>query len=84
MDQRSAVSALFFDYPIGVTNQIAFGVFYSWTYRSWFRYFNWQHTLDNWIISLSGFWNPEQTLLFSETQNVIYGEGFQVMVIFNY
>ena len=84
--EGAGFSALTFNYPLGVVDQVSAIFYRGWTNHEWYRLMTWQRTFDNWSFYILGFWNPENIQIFRSQAgaNSFAGTGFQLMVIFNH
>jgi hypothetical protein len=85
-DRQSQISALMLTYPLGVLDNVAVQEYYAWQNRSFYQYYQWQRTYDNFILTLSVFHYPENgAALFSSSAGApASGLGAQLMLIYNY
>ena len=79
-------TALLLSYPLDLFDQVTSILFYDWHENSWYCFFRWQRSYDDWQIHLIGFWNPVQFQLiqFRADQSLFMGKGVQLMVVFNH
>jgi len=79
-------SAILFDYPLGLIDQIFGFVYYDWKNKDFYRLFRWQRTYDNWSWHLMVFWNPERNQLPGEmnSQMVFSGKGLMLIAVLNH
>ena len=79
-------SAVSFNYPLSLLDNLTAMIYYDWEQENWYRFINFQRTLDNWSFYLMGFWNPAQFQIYQNQQgkNLFAGKGLQVMVVFNH
>jgi len=80
------LSAISFDYPIGLVDQVMAIFYYDWENQKLYSLVRWQNTFDNWSFHLIGFWNPDQNLLFQNqaANNYLTGKGVQFLLTFNH
>jgi len=73
-------------YPLGIIDNLRTIIRYDWDNQDWYHFLNWQRTYDNWIVTLSGFWNPDDVQNAQELSaaDLFAGKGVQVMVVFNH
>jgi len=84
--EKRSFSALLFNYPLSLLDTVT-GMFYHDRKSSgWYRFINFQHTLDQWSFYLIGFWNPEKFQIYQNLTegNLFAGKGIQFMAVFNY
>jgi hypothetical protein len=79
-------SALLFNYPLGLLDNMRAIVYYDWKNKELYRFVHWQRTYDRLSFHVIGFWNPEQFLIYQnqEGDNLFAGKGFQIMFVFNH
>lgn len=79
-------SALSLSYPLGLLDRITGMVYYDYKNNGWYRFVNFQRTLDRWTFYLIGFWNPRQFQIYQNIleENPFAGKGFQIMVVMNH
>jgi len=80
------LTALLFDYSLGLFDRLRAIVFRDWTAGDWYRSLTWQRTYDRWSFFLIGFWNPETYRVFTTSGGGanFAGKGLQIMVVFNH
>ena len=78
-------SAVSFNYPLGLLDAVTGMVYYDWDSKEWYRFINFQRSLDQWQFFLMGFWNPDQLQIYGLNETTLFaGKGFQFMVVFNH
>ena len=79
-------SALSLSYPMGLNNNISVMAYYDWENKDYYRFVNFQHTLDNWSIYLMAFWNPDKFQIYQNIgdNSLFSGKGIQIMAVFNH
>ncbi len=78
-------SALSANYPLGLLDTVTGMVYYDWDNHDWYRFVNFQRSLDNWQFYLMLFWNPEQLNVYGLTDSILFADkGFQIMIVFNH
>lgn len=79
-------SAVYFNYPIGLLDNLTVMINYDWDNHDWYRYVNWQRRYDNWSLYFIGFWNPDEFLIqqSQRERSLFAGKGLQLMVVFNH
>jgi hypothetical protein len=79
-------SAVYFNYPIGLLDNLTVLINYDWDNHDWYRYVNWQRRYDNWSLYFIGFWNPDEFLIqqSQRERSLFAGKGLQLMVVFNH
>lgn len=82
-DDLMQASALMFNYPLGLFDNIALIGFYAWETDDLYKYLSWQRTYDNLIINLGLFHYPRSQAIASVGQ-IGAGYGFQIMFIYNH
>jgi hypothetical protein len=79
-------SALSFQYPLGIVDNLSSMVFYDWSNSSTYTYVNWNHRFAKFTFFVMAYWNPEQYLL-PQKENLgqtYAGKGFQLMLVYNH
>jgi hypothetical protein len=81
-----SLTALSFNYPIGVVDQCEGIFYYDWENENFYRFLNWRRVYDRWTFFLMLFWNPDQALAFPNQTGInnFSGKGFQLMLVFNH
>ncbi len=84
--EKRSFSALSFNYSLGLLDRVAVMVYHDWKNGDWYRFINFQRTLDQWSFYLIGFWNPEKFQIYQNLTegNLFAGKGVQFMVVLNY
>ncbi|MCF8379822.1 MAG: hypothetical protein K9H49_09610 [Bacteroidales bacterium] len=79
-------TALNITYPVGILDNIAAILYYSWGDNSWYRFVNWSRQYDKLSLYFMAYWNPENFNIIpnSDTSNLFSGKGIQIMFSFNY
>ena len=79
-------SAVSLNYTLDLLDNLTAMVYYDWENKNFYRFINFQRTLDNWSFYLIGFWNPDQFRIYQNQpeKNLFAGKGLQVMVVFNH
>ncbi|HHS14163.1 MAG TPA: hypothetical protein ENN03_10415 [bacterium] len=78
-------SALSLNYPLGFLDRITGMLYFDWEHREWYRFINFQRTLDQWQFFIMGFWNPDAFQIYTTRDiNLFAGKGIQVMAVFNH
>ncbi len=73
-------------YPVGLFDNVNAIFYYDWANSSVYNFVNWQKQFNKISIYLMAYWNPENSLLptQSSSTNLYGGKGIQIMLIFNH
>lgn len=83
LDQTNHVSAALASYPLGLVDNLRGIVFFDWSSHKPYTYLSWQRTLDNWVVNLAAFWNPDNPVGLAGGSGAA-GKGVQLTVMFNH
>jgi len=79
------LSALMLGLPLGLLDNLKGIVYYDWSDKGVYRFLGWQRTLDNWLFSVTAFWNPDKAQVAAAGPMAGFaGVGVQLMVVFNH
>jgi hypothetical protein len=79
------LSALMLGLPLGLLDNLKGIVYYDWSDKGVYRFLGWQRTLDDWLFSVTVFWNPDKApVAATEPIAGATGLGVQLMVVFNH
>jgi hypothetical protein len=79
------LSALMLGLPLGLLDNLRGIVYYDWSHKGVYRFLGWQRTLDNWLFSVTAFWNPNRASAAAAGLTAgVTGMGVQLMVVFNH
>jgi hypothetical protein len=80
------LSTISFDYPLSIVDQCVGIFYYDWQSKKLFRTLIWNRVLNNWSFHILGFWNPSVSFFpYQEMDStMLFGKGFQIMVVFNH
>jgi hypothetical protein len=83
---RTSYSLITLSYPTGIFDKLSAIVYYNWSNKTIYNFVSWQKQLDNIILYVMGYWNPEAYELPSQSgsRNMFSGKGFQLMFVFNH
>ena len=79
----AAVSAAMASYPLGLVDNLRGIVFFDWSSHKPYTYLSWQRTLDDWVVNLAAFWNPDNPVGLAGGSGAA-GKGVQLTVMFNH
>lgn len=76
-------STLSLNYPLFLSHNISFLVYYSWDTEEWYRLLNLQLKYDYVSLNIMTFWNPDKLSMFAGEgdSNTFAGKGFQLMLV---
>jgi hypothetical protein len=79
------LSALLVSYPLGLLDNLRAIGYFDWMNRGLYDFLGWQRTLDNWVLSVGAFWNPDQVAAAAGGPTVgVAGKGVRFDVVFNH
>lgn len=83
---NTSFSLITVNYPLGLVDRLSTIIYYNWTDNNIYTFLNWQRQLDNIMLYVMMYWNPEQFQLPAQTatQNIFAGRGVQLMFVFNH
>jgi hypothetical protein len=83
---RTSFSLLTVSYPVGFFDKASAIIYYNWTNKTIYNFITWQKQLDNIMLYVMGYWNPDFYQLPAQTasQNYYAGKGVQIMFVFNH
>jgi hypothetical protein len=82
-DADAHVTAVSLSLPLGILDNLRGMLYRDWERGGWYRYAGWQRTLDNWVLSLGAFWNPDRLPAGSVAAGAA-GKGVRLDVVFNH
>jgi hypothetical protein len=80
---KAESSAISLNYPIGLFDNIAAMIVYSWENEIWYRYLSYQRNYNYLSIYLNLYWNPEKND-FNPKQIATDGKSVQLMVGYSF
>lgn len=76
-----------FSYPISINDQISAMMFMMPDNQSVFNYFSWNRTIENIVLYVIAYWNPEDANFLnfqSNSRNLYSGKGIQCMISYHF
>lgn len=80
-NRSTQTSAMQLSYPLNILDALSLLFYYSWEQQQAFEFARWNRTYDNWSISAGVFTSSGDASLASSS---IYGDGVQVLLVFNH
>lgn len=85
LGNKSTFSGILLTYPLNVLDEIMAISTYDWKSENFFHYVRWQRSTDKWQFDLSVFLIPKNTENWGNpVLSAFSGNGFQVLVVYNY
>ena len=85
LENNSTFSGILLTYPLNLLDQIMAISTYDWKHEKFFHYVRWQRSTDKWQFNMSVFLIPTNTENWGNPAlSAFSGNGFQVLVVYNY
>ena len=85
-DDLNHLSALSFNYPVGLFDRLFVLFYHDWTHDHLYSFLNWERQYQAVTLHLMAYWNPIKynLPLQGSAQNFFAGKGIQIMLVFNH
>ncbi len=85
-DNVNNMTAVAFNYPIGMFDNLNTIVFYSWEQKQLYNFINWSKQFNNIDLNIMGYWNPDDynMPMQSQAENLFAGKGLQFLFVYNF
>jgi hypothetical protein len=85
-DNNLMFSALSFNYPVGVIDNLSAIVYFDWRNKAFYNFVNWNHTFKRFTMYLMAYLNPKDYNLPQQgsVANMYSKQGLQLMLVYNH